>query len=108
MLHKLVLNIFVGPRPPGMVCCHANDDLLDNCLSTCAGNAVPKQCRQPPQPPPARPCQKNAKLTIEKVRLIRALARLGHPQKVIAELTGVCVTTISNVECGVSWGWVKD
>jgi hypothetical protein len=32
-VHRLVLEAFVGPRPDGMECCHANDDPLDNRLA---------------------------------------------------------------------------
>lgn len=31
-VHSLVLEAFVGPRPPGMVCCHNNGDPADNRL----------------------------------------------------------------------------
>ena len=30
MVHRLVLEAFVGPRPPGMECCHWNGDAEDN------------------------------------------------------------------------------
>lgn len=32
-LHRLVLEAFVGLRPPGLVACHGNGDPLDNALS---------------------------------------------------------------------------
>jgi hypothetical protein len=32
-VHRLVLETFVGPCPPGMVACHGNDDPWDNRLS---------------------------------------------------------------------------
>lgn len=32
LVHSLVLEAFVGPRPPGMVCCHNNGDPADNRL----------------------------------------------------------------------------
>lgn len=32
-VHHLVLEAFVGPRPPGFECCHANDDGTDNRLT---------------------------------------------------------------------------
>lgn len=31
-VHRIVLEAFVGPRPPGMECCHFNDDRSDNRL----------------------------------------------------------------------------
>lgn len=31
-VHHLVLEAFIGPRPPGMECCHANDMPADNQL----------------------------------------------------------------------------
>lgn len=31
-VHRLVLDAFVGPRPPGMVGCHRNDDASNNRL----------------------------------------------------------------------------
>jgi hypothetical protein len=32
-VHPLVLEAFVGPRPPGMECCHADGDKTNNALS---------------------------------------------------------------------------
>lgn len=32
-LHDLVLETFVGPRPPGLICCHSDDDGLNNHIS---------------------------------------------------------------------------
>jgi hypothetical protein len=31
-VHQLILEAFIGPRPPGMECCHANDIKTDNRL----------------------------------------------------------------------------
>jgi hypothetical protein len=33
LIHQLVLEAFVGPRPPGLECRHLNDDSTDNRLS---------------------------------------------------------------------------
>ena len=33
LVHQLVLEAFVGPRPPGLQACHANDDPADNRLA---------------------------------------------------------------------------
>lgn len=32
LLHRLILETFVGPCPPGMQCCHYNDIKTDNRL----------------------------------------------------------------------------
>jgi hypothetical protein len=53
-VHRLVLEAFIGPRPDGYVCCHANDDPADNRLDnlrwdTCSANtwdAVRNGCHQ--------------------------------------------------------------
>jgi hypothetical protein len=37
-VHRLVLDAFVGPRPPGMECLHANDAAADNRLSNLSWN----------------------------------------------------------------------
>lgn len=32
-VHKIVLEAFVGPRPPGMECCHWDNDVANNTLA---------------------------------------------------------------------------
>lgn len=33
LIHRLVLEAFVGPRPDGMECCHGDGDPANNCLN---------------------------------------------------------------------------
>ena len=49
---------------------------------------------------------RNAKLTEDKVRLIRMLLAKGNRQKTIAEINGVSQKTISSINIGRTWRWV--
>ncbi len=42
-IHRLVLEAFVGPRPPGHVACHKDGDKLNNCLDN-LGWVTRKEC----------------------------------------------------------------
>ena len=50
---------------------------------------------------------RNAKLTEEKVRLIRMLLSKGNTQRIIAETFGVSSDTISKINIGKTWRWAQ-
>lgn len=104
-VHALVAAAFLGPRPDGMEVAHGDGDRGRSVLSnlryaTPTANHADKVehgtllCgEQLPQ----------AKLTVEKVRSIRADGRL---QREIAAEHGVSVPTISQAQSGRSWAHV--
>jgi len=50
---------------------------------------------------------RNAKLTEEKVRLIRMLLSKGNIQRIIAETLGVSQNTISRIGKRTLWKWLE-
>ncbi len=93
MVHLLMLEAFVGPRPAGPVACHANDIKTDNRLSNLRwdtpssnwddrrrnGRTSGKKGEQHPM----------AKLTESDVRDIRSLDARGIPSMALAEIKSV-------------------
>jgi hypothetical protein len=47
-----------------------------------------------------------AKLTEEDVRKIRSLREAGVPNRVIAPQFSISVTAVSNINTGITWGWL--
>ncbi len=91
-LHHLVLEAFVGPRPPGMEACHNDDDRTNNALcnlrwGTRLENAADR----------VRNRRTGAKVTDEQVVEIREEAARGTPQKILAGKFGVGANHISRI-----------
>lgn len=118
LLHRLVLEVFVGPCPPGMEACHDPDpDTSNNCLDnlrwdTRSGN-MQDAIRAGRFTPAAsllhgkgERCP-NAKLTEANVIEIKRLLRMKIKQKVIASQFGVQRTTISSIATGANWRHIQ-
>jgi hypothetical protein len=107
MVHRLVLESFVGPCPPGMETCHFPDrspanNRLDNLRwDTNAANKADMAIHGTKHFPRG---EKNAgaKLTADQVVRIRDLART-QKQKDIAKLFGVGPGRISTIVSGRGW-----
>lgn len=109
-LHRLVLECFVGPQPPGMVACHFPDPCKTNC---CIGNL-----RWDTQAANVGDAIKhgvirkgsqswNAKLTVDAVRESRS--RYASGGVTVAELAaeyGVSRLTMGDAIRRVTWGHV--
>lgn len=99
--HRYSWELQNGPVPDGMSVCHHCDNPLcvrpDHLfLGTHAENiqdAVGKG--------------KIATLSPGDVRLVRGLRRRGLTQQEVAERLGVSRTTISHIDTGATWGWLK-
>lgn len=99
LIHRLVLEAFVGPRPPGTECCHKNGNPKDNRLENLrwdtrkanAADAAEHGTRTIGERQP------QAKLSDEKVRSIRALAVCGVRQSTIAAAFGVSRSVVCRV-----------
>ncbi len=107
-IHRLLLEAFVGPRPPGMQCCHwdgnpANNDLTNLRWDTTRGNSADgirlgRSTRGSRHP--------GAKLTEADIPEIRKLRRSGVSPFKIAAQFGVCYGTIRHVVIGKYWSHV--
>jgi len=102
LVHHLVLEAFVGPRPPGLICCH-NDSNSSNqratnlrwdTYSSNAHDAVAVGSM------PRGEKAFGAKLTADQVRAIRADRR---PQAEIARAFGVETSNISRIKTRDTW-----
>ena len=109
-VHKLVLEAFIGPRPPGMECCHQDGDPKNNYLKNIKWGSYSenrsdmirhgRSTRGEKQP--------TSKLTELDVYCIRDWLRDGRwSQVIIADCFGVHSSSISAIKHGKNWGWLK-
>lgn len=108
-VHVLMMEAFVGPRPPGHYVCHNNGDPADNRLEnlrydTPKGNSADAS-RHGTQPTGTR--HGIAKLDEEKVIEIRELLASGVPIKHIGKRFGVTGPTIAAIRDGKNWRHVR-
>ena len=107
-IHRLVLETFVGPCPPGMEACHhpSNDRAnarLDNLRWDTPSNNLADRIKHGTLNRGSRNGQ--SKLTEEQVLKIRVDER--HP-KVIAREYKVGRIAIINIKSRKRWGWLED
>ena len=109
-VHRLLLETFMGPCPPGMEACHNNGNPADNKLSnlrwdTLSANTLDAVRHGTHGGFKTRGERHgNAKLTETDVRGIDALWRTGlFAQTEIAKRYGIDSTTVSNIVRGKSW-----
>lgn len=105
---SLVLEAFVGPRPPRSDACHNDGDRSNDVLSnlrwdTRAANLA--DCVE--HGTITRGARTGtAKLTEEQVLEIREACSRGESQSAIAERFGVNQTTVSKIHRRARWGWL--
>lgn len=106
LVHRLVLEAFVGPCPPGKQSRHYPDrDPTNNCvwnLSWSSATVNQKDRVEHGTHNRGERC-KQAKLTRKQVRKIQRLTQKGVMQKKIAEKFGVNRITINRIQKGKSW-----
>ena len=99
LIHRLVLEAFVGPCPEGMEACHGEGGCLDNSLGNLRWDSRMNNLID-------RIKQGTTKLNQEKVRLIRTALGRKEPLKNIAAEHGVSTRTVREVRDGRTWGWL--
>jgi hypothetical protein len=117
LVHRLVLEAFVGPCPLGMEACHSPDNnRTNNCLSnlrwdTRQSNRLDTKkhgtFRAGPLPVVRGSAVKSAKLTEPQVMEIRRLLSEGISYCEIARSFGVDPTSISRIDRGQRWAHVR-
>lgn len=125
LVHRLVLEAFVGPCPPGLECCHDPDpnpanNHLSNLRWDTHKNNIADAVRQGrtargdrngrrlhPERTARGEQQGLAKLTAEKVREMRALHAQGVGAWRLAKMFGICRTSAFNVIRGRTWRHVE-
>lgn len=108
LVHQLVLEAFVGPRPQGMFACHDDGNPANNRLEnlrwdTPAANSADK-VRHGTWPGGSR--NGNSKLREEDIREIRAMASRGSHHQSIADHFGVTRTMIRFIVTRKNWSHV--
>lgn len=105
LVHHIVLEAFIGPRPDGMVGCHANDIGDDNRLENLRWDLPSANYRD--RDNNGRTIQgvrqHLAKLTDSKVLQIRDMAANGELAPNIARLFAVSSQNIHDVAAGRTW-----
>jgi hypothetical protein len=111
LVHRLMLETFVGPCPSGMECRHLNGDPGDNRLDNlCWGTPADNQADRVKHGTSNRgercAC---AKLTREDVRTARELWSTGRLSKTaLAGKYGVNWQTMSDAIEGKTWAWLDN
>jgi hypothetical protein len=104
-VHRLVLEHFVGPCPPGMETRHLNDNRIDNRLSNLAWgtreqNAIDRREHGVILRGERHPM---SKLHVNSVRIIRERIAAGEPVKTVARAFQVAPRTIRDIRSGRIW-----
>ncbi len=105
LVHRLLLEIFVGPCPPGMECCHRDGNPRNNCLDnlrwdTRKGNKA-DDVRNGKTQHGSR--SHFAKITAEVVVAIRDSGRRGVRHKEIAATYGISAGHVWRIIAGQTW-----
>ena len=108
LVHRIVLEAFVGKRPDGFHACHTDGDKANNSLAnlrwdTVAANAADR-IRHGRQARGEH--HGNATLTNDKVLRIREMANHGLPIVVIAQAVGTSPSSVGRVARGIGWAHV--
>ncbi|MGK3995033.1 HNH endonuclease [Sorangium sp. So ce1024] len=108
LVHRLVLEAFVGPCPPGMEGCHNDGDPTNNRLENLRWDTPKANWEDRRRHGRANAGEDNAaaKLTAVQVREIRALRRDGLRLREIAPRFGVTMAMVSKIARGEAWNGV--
>jgi hypothetical protein len=102
-VHTLILEAFIGPRPPGMQCCHKDGNPLNNRLDNLRWDTPSSNSRDT-----VRHGRCNfVKLTPSDVKSIRYLLATKAKRKRIAHMFGVSLACIKGIATGRNWKHVS-
>lgn len=104
-VHRLMLEAFVGPCPPGMQCRHLNGDRADNCLENLIwGTPKENQADRITHGTHARgSCSTRATITEAKALLIIDRLIAGVTCHKIAEDIGCSSAIVQQIGAGITW-----
>lgn len=103
--HRLVCEAFIGPCPPGMECCHADDDPSNNALSNLRWDTRLSNKGDAIRNDRVARGERigNAKLDPGEVPRIVDRRRAGESERSLASEFGVALSTIRSVMIGRTW-----
>lgn len=110
LVHRLVLEAFIGPCPDGMECCHGNGERRDNRLSNLRWDTRSANQLDKDQHGTSRRGEQSslAKLTQRQVNEIRYRYKKGcraNGGRALASEYGVSDSQISRIVAGKRWSW---
>jgi hypothetical protein len=114
MIHRLVLETFVGPRPPGFTCDHKDGIKTNNALDNLEWVTVGENnrrawamglCEATREGARERGGERgpNARLTWAQVREIRDRCSLGETWAALAREFGVSIRAVGDIVHGQTW-----
>ncbi len=119
--HRMVLETFRGPAPPGTEGCHDDGQPFRNVLSNLRWDthkantadsirhgtfAYTDGFKSRPMPPKRGAENHNAKIDEGTALEIMRCLRLGEKQETIARKVGTTVHTVGSIARGKSWAWL--
>jgi hypothetical protein len=107
-VHQLILETFVGPRPPGMEACHNNGDPSDNRLQNLRWDTPKNNHADRKIHGTLVNGEKHykAKLNEMQVRVIRRCIELGMIQQVVADIFGTSQCQVSDIIRRKTWKYL--
>jgi hypothetical protein len=113
VVHRLVLEAFVGPRPSGMECCHNNGDPSDNRLENLrwdTRSANQKDAVRHGSAGGFKNRGRGGKLTAANVLRIADLRKAGFSLRYISRVYGISIAQVSNIAHHKTWRhlWAKE
>lgn len=107
-IHRLVLEAFVGPCPPGMECCHKDSDPTNNKVNNLRWGTHRSNTQDMIRHGRSARGEKNrnAKLTKGTVSSIRSDCDKGDSQRAIAKKYGITQSQVSRIATKKRWGHV--
>lgn len=109
--HRLVLEAFVGPCPPGMECCHEDGDHQNNCLSNLRWDTRKNNHADKIRHGRTAKGEKNPQAILTKDDALAIRSRLAKGDKaaeIAKDYATVNVATIFAIKRGDIWGWLGE
>jgi hypothetical protein len=108
LVHVLVLETFVSPRPLGMVARHLDGDTSNNRSDNLVWGTQEENCQDTiKHGRTTRGKSHKLQLNEDAVRSIRELYKEGYNCAQISRKLWVNISTVHNVVTGSCWSWVK-
>jgi HNH endonuclease len=110
LVHHIVLETFVGPRPDGWHSCHTNGIRDDNRLANLRYDTVSGNFKDKIAHGTLHKGEQivQSKITELDVHRIRRLDDYGVPKNIIADVFGLCRAQVGRIIDGTRWAWLKE